>query len=1366
MKYPTIKIEGSILSSDILEKIEQGDIPGQNPKDFGFDSNTKVKDEIAIAWADAQSYWKIYKRKIDRLKEKDSGASETRQTWIVPFLGLLGYQIEKANAEIINEKTYAISHRATNYDGFPIHIMGCNEFLDKKPESGMLRMSPHALVQEYLNLTEHLNAIVTNGYQLRILRDASRLVKLSYLEFNLEQMFEEEHYSDFALMYRLIHSSRMAKKMGAGAESIFERYHQDALESGSRIREGLSLAVANSIKMFADGFMNNPANQALRDSIDNNTMDSSKLYQIMLRLIYRILFLTVIEERNLIYPRNHDKQKRETYYNYYSIAKLRKLCEIRYVHDPHFNDLWINLKQIFKLFEDEKFGAPLDILPLNGDLFGYNALDIINECELDNKILLTCIRNLSLFTNKNGTMQRVNYASLNVEEFGSVYEGLLEFAPQILKNGTYNFVFAKGDERSKTGSHYTPDELVKPLIKHSLDYIIEERVKSLELKVKSLKLKINSLELKVKDLDSKVKDIKFNANKENNYQLSTLYSQLSEAINSQLLTIKVCDVACGSGHILLSAARRLAHEVAKARTGEDQPSPEAFREAIRDVIRNCIYGVDKNPLAVELCKVSLWLEAHNPGEPLSFLDHKIKCGDSIVGLAHREELEKGIADEAFKRMPNDDKEIASLFSKKNKDEKKALAQSIVSFDFEEEFGESLNERAKQMREFNNMPEHTPKQITAKKKRFEELNADKEWWRLKTLADIQTAQFFIPKTQVNKDYLITEAEYREYLSGEKPFDARKSGKALAVSQEKRFFHWFLEFPEVFVVNSLELKVNSSNPQSSTINSQPSTNSGFDCILGNPPFLGGQKLTGSFGTEYLEYLKLEYAPIGSCDLVTYFFRRIFSIVKENGFQSLISTNTIAQGGAREGGLDVIQSLGGSINFAVRSMKWPGLAAVEVSLLAIHKGNWKKEFFLDNKRVKYISTYLDDAKTIGNPYTLKQNEGKSFQGSIVLGMGFILEPWKAEELIKRNPKNKDVLFPYLNGEDLNSNPDQSPSRWVINFFDWEEDYCRINYPDCFEIVERLVKPERMKMKGDRGAEYWWQFLRMRAELYRTIYGMERVMVVAQTSRTLAFNFSYKRKVFDAKLILFAFDRYLYFTFLQSNFHHHWAWKYCTTMKTDLSYTNTAIFEPFPFPQNIIKEQDQKLESIGEKYHEHRKQLMLNLQLGLTKTYNQFHNRELRVESEELRVENEELRVKSEKNQNNYQLSTINFKLIGKETANLVRHFGKGEPTISFDEAVAGIIKLRELHVEMDNAVLEAYGWTDIDLRHDFYEVEYLPENDRIRFTIHPDARKEILKRLLELNHKIHEEEVAAGLWDKKKSKAKKKRIEKRDNAEKIFE
>ncbi len=1264
MKYTTIRIEGSILSPDILDKIEQGELGGQRPQDFGLESTTKVKDEIARAWADAHDLWRIFCRQRERIGEKGTGTTETRKYWIIPLLGILGYDAEIARAEEINAKSYAISHRAVKREGFPVHIMGYNDSLDKKREDSGPRMSPHALVQEYINITEHLYAIVTNGILLRLLRDSSRLVKLSFIEFDLQSMMEEEHYADFAIMYRLIHASRMPVSQDTGAESLIEKYHQDALDSGSRIREGLSEAVENSIQSLAEGFLNHPDNTGLREAIESGHLSHFDLYQYHLRLIYRLLFLMVIEERNLIYKKDTDLNKVRIYYAFYSISRLRLLCEKTHLTDRGFNDLWIGMKNSFRLFEKEDYGHHLDIKPLGGELFSPNAIGILDQCNLDNNVILECLRNLSFFTNKNNNQKmRVNYASLNVEEFGAVYEGLLEYDPLIERqNNRWRFIFVEGGGRSSSGSHYTPDELVQPLIKHSLEYIIAD---------------------KLKEQDKE----------------------------KALLSIKVCDVACGSGHILLNAARRIALELARIRTGEDQPSPPAFREAVRYVIQHCIYGVDKNPLAVELCKVALWLEAHNPGEPLHFLDHHIKCGDAIVGLGHIEELQKGIAEEAFKRLPADDKDVCASLRKINNAER----NNQLSLDFEGTVAGQIKDIAGLFKTFSELPERTPEEIEEKRKTYLRLTSGGDWLRLKTLSDIQVAQFFIPKDKENQTKIITDGTYRQYMAGIKQPLPQAIETALAVSAEKKFFHWFLEFPEVFA------------PLHSSPLQGEAGRGGFDCILGNPPFLGGKRLSGSLGNDYLHYLKTSYAPAGAIDLVGFFFRRNFDLIQKDRFISLISTNTIAQGDTREGSLDVIISQGGTINHAVRSMKWPGAAAVEVSLVTIYKAQWKKQIMLDGKKVNFISTYLDDAQIIGEPLRLNANENKSFVGHYVFGEGFILEADEAKKLINQSPINKEVLHPYISGFDLNASPTQSASRWVIQFGERTCEEAKL-FHECFQIIEERVKPARLKedaSKYPRMVNEYWKFWMNRRALNNVLAGLNRCLVQAKVSKTHAFCFSSPANIFADKVIVFAYSDFIAFSILQSSMHENWAWKYSSTMKADRSYSPSDCFETFPLPQNLSPEQEAKLEGIGETYYEHRRQLMLSLQIGLTKTYNLFHKKDL-------------------------SLSDIEkvSKVRGSNPPS--PPFSKGGQTSPISEkGYHDILKLRELHVQMDNAVLSAYGWTDITLAHDFYEVDYLPENDRIRFTISPETRREILKRLLKLNQEIHEQEVKEGLWEKKKAK-----------------
>jgi hypothetical protein len=1292
MKFSSIRIEGSILSPDLLEKISLGDnVPYQKGADFGFTASAKVKDEIAIAWADAQGLWGIFKRQRERYLagqgRKDSATTLTRTTWITPLLQLLGYELDwQKEGTVVQGKNYAISHRASNRDNFPVHIMGFEDSLDKKRADSGPRMSPHGLIQEYLNLTEHMYAIVTNGSQLRLLRDSSRLVKLSYLEFDLERMFDEEAFADFALFFRLLHISRMPHKEIEGAQSIIEGYHQDSLEDGARIRNQLAKAVKTSIELLGQGFLDHPKNHDLRQELQNQSISPAEYLHTQMQLIYRMLFVMVIEERNLIFDDKASAEHIEIYYRYYSLQALRRASERPSFLEERHSDLWAQLRQTFAIFADNHKGKALGLPALGGELFTGSSLRRLENAELNNAALLKALRSLNAFYDDRSRQTiRVNYAHLNVEEFGSVYESLLEFDACIEPAGHgLNFSLKKGDERSSSGSHYTPDELVTPLIKHSLDYLIEDKLKAPD-------------------------------------------SEKEKA----LLSLKVCDPACGSGHILLNAARRLAHEVARVRTGEDQPSPASFRGAVRDVIRHCIYGVDKNPLAVELCKVALWLEAHNPGEPLHFIDHHIKCGDAIVGLARASELERGIAEETYaKALPSDDKEVLKTLRERNKKERKRWAIEKEAKPTEL-FGKVQNELLQKMQQLAQMPEHTPDQTTAKQQAYQQLLNGPAYMNLRILCDLQIAPWFMPRDKEHEKLLATDGDYRRELETHSYLPKNVTAAAWALGEEKRFFHWFLEFPEVFA----------------------NKEGGFDCILGNPPFLGGQRLSGSFGLDYVQLLSYAYAPAGSMDLVGYFFRRAYELLRIQGFFGLISTNSIAQGGTREGGLDVIEKQSGNIVHAIRSIRWPGVAAVEVALVNLYKGDWKGKRVLDNKEVSSITTYLDDSESLGNPYPLFQNAGQSFQGSIVLGSGFVLEPEEAQALIAKDPRNKDVLFPYLNGEDLNSRPDQSPSRWVINFFDWPEEKAR-TYPDCFRIVEEKVKPERTRWKlDDQGnsvvgvyalrapmPEKWWIYAEKRPKLYKTIAGMERVLVHSRVTKTHAFSIMQPGCVASEACVVFALPKGSQFAVLQSNLHEHWAWQYSSTMKGDRRYSPSDAYEKFPWPR-ILCESENILNKNGDSYLSFKNSLCLLFEMGNTRLANQFHNHELHRYS---RAELSEME----------SLSSAEFqKRFGKDTWNLFRHLRSLPQAPALNEAVAGILELRRLHAEMDNAVLAAYGWTDLHLQHNFYDVDYLPENDRVRYTIEPSVRKEILKRLLLLNHRYHKEEMEQGLVDEQGKAVKKK-------------
>ncbi|MDK9704606.1 MAG: hypothetical protein OEL20_15840 [Sulfuritalea sp.] len=1249
MIYPSIRIEGAILSPDILDRLD--DAAGQRPADFGLDTGTKVKDEIARAWADAQDYWRIFQRKLETLRPESPATTETRQQWVTPLLGLLGYQLDyQAKGVELNGKTYAISHRLAHRGNTPIHIIGAREAagLDKKPERthiGAPRMSAHALVQEYLNLHDELYGIVTNGRILRLLRDSSRLIKLSYLEFDLDRIFSDGLFADFAILYRLLHVSRLPASSEAAAESLIERYHQDSLDSGARIRDGLSKAVEQAIRDFANGFLTHRDNDALRQSIRDGKLSPENYYQHLLRLIYRLLFLLVIEERDLVFPPSATSQKRDIYRRYYSLERLRLLSEKRHLADKRHHDLWLAMLANFSLFEAHGPGDKLGLAPLAGDLFSPAAIGPLASAMLGNDVLVGCLRSLGLYQHPdNNQTIRVNYAALNVEEFGSVYEGLLEYEPVFLgvsprfqgegageRVGSIEFSFAQGDQRAATGSHYTPDDLVQPLIKHSLDYLIADALKK---------------------------------------------SDPAKA----LLDLRVADISCGSGHILLAAARRIATELAIVRTGEEQPSPSAFRSAIRDVIRNCIYGVDLNPLAVELCKVALWLEAHNPGEPLNFLDHHIKCGNAIVGFARREEVERGVPDEAFVTLPGDDKDTAALLRKRNKQERKhhETGQLPLAPTLEKQFDHILSGQ-----QALSAPEQSPDDFEFKKHRYAAWKEDASL--LNQIVGIPIAQFYLTKTVDNLQKFVTDAAFRRYWKGDVGPQGHATAEAWALTERKRFFHWFLEFPEII------------------------GRGGFDCILGNPPYLMNRKLSGKFGEEFLNWVKFAFAPAAAVDLVVYFVRRMYELLSHNGFLALISTNTISQGAAREGGLDAIEYDGGCINFAVRSQRWPGRAAVTVSLVSIYKGKWSGERYLDNQSVTRITTFLDTEEISVGPETLAENMDQSFIGSYVLGLGFLMSESDARDLFAKSDHHRNVIYPYLSGDDLNGHPEQLASRFTINFFDWPEEKCETEYPDIFAIVKEKVMPERTRL--DDNGQYvlrkplpqrWWIYADKRPKLYSIIASFDRVLVTALVSKYVSFIFVPRHQVFMHKLAVIAKQDFATFAVLQSDIHVYWAWRYSSTMRNvGINYSPSACFVTFPFPEGLWQTTNQSLESFGAAYHEHRRALMKSLWLGLTDIYNLFHTRDL-------------------------------------TPAEVARVSKKSLPEA--ETGYQGILELRRLHRELDLAIRDAYGWTDLELGHDFIEVETLPENDRVRYTISPTARKEVLKRLLAENHKRAAAEAAA--------------------------
>ena len=776
-----ISIEGNLIAPDLTTEFLLGDIKGQNAVDFGLPKTQKLEDEIAVAWGDAKAFWMAFQRRLARLDSKDAATSLTREYWAIPLLELLGCQpIYQAKAEVVESQTYAISHRVEAGENKPpIHIIGCRVRLEEKPPAGMPRLSAHALMQEYLNRTEHLWGIVTNGLQWRLLRDSSLMTRLTYIEFDLEQILNGDNFAEFGLFYRLFHRSRLPLGMDDADKCLLEFYHQEAIQQGGRVRDRLRDGVERAISLLGTGFVQHSSNQQLRKLIEDNLLKETDFYRLLLLLIYRLLFLMVAESRNLLLA-GEDEEKARIYREYYSIERLRLLAERPSYRPEGFQDIWQGLRVTFSLFDESWRGELLGLSPLNGDLFGSKTLKDLDNCALDNHDLLCALRELSLYEQK-GQSRRVNYGALDVEELGSVYESLLDFHPQFLRrDGIHQFVLIGGTDRKTTGSYYTQPGLVGLLIKSALEPVIEDKVRSCIEGFREGSVTVQDK--------------------------ATVKRRTEQA----LLSLKVCDPACGSGHFLLAAARRIGRELAKVRTEGAQPTPDELRIAVRDAIQNCIYGVDLNLFAVDLCKVALWIEGFSKGLPLNFLDHRIKCGNSLVGVLDIKCLDEGIPDEAFKPVTGDNKTLASQFKKINKKDRQAIESGQLSFNFVY-LETERNQYAANWRDLGDIPETTAAEVKQKQARYQQTHSQNNvrWWQDYSACNLWTAAFFMPITELNLQLLPTTAALSQLLQGNS-ITQKVVEAANQLAEDKRFFHWPLEFPEVFEVG------------------------GFDCVLGNPPW----------------------------------------------------------------------------------------------------------------------------------------------------------------------------------------------------------------------------------------------------------------------------------------------------------------------------------------------------------------------------------------------------------------------------------------------------------------------------------------------------------------------------------------------------
>lgn len=821
MDYTSIHIYGHLLSDDILHEIET-DSSMQGNREQDFNLNVSITAKIDNAWSSLRNDWKLFS---ERNSLRDPYGTKAVRRLMERFFSSLDYQLDYQPAQIeAGERKFDIPYLCPELGQMPVIIVGdktgdaeldlldkCT--LDQRIKGERRQKSPQATMLDYLNSTEHVYGIVTNGQVLRLIRNTGQLVKLTYIEFDMRRMVEEDHYAEFCLLFRLMHASRF---MHSGDDAcVMEQWFNLSVESGNRIRAGLSDAVQKAMEILGRAVVcgKGEGNEVFRQAVVSGEADARTLNKELIHLIYRLLFLFIVEDRNLVYnigspdtDKDYEQKTRchDIYKKYYAVSRLRGLSELPYLRVERYHDLWEGLMDSFRLFEDEQFGAPLFIKPLGGVLFASDTLHYLRQCQITNEQLLAAFSCLNEFRDEKQNRVKINYSSLDVEEFGSVYEGILEMRA-VITQGTsvseWDFTFGAGLDRKSSSSYYTRPDLVQSLIRTTLEPVIKERI-----------VKCQTTEEKIRSL----------------------------------LSMKVCDAASGSGHIVLAMARTLAWYICTLRTGEDNPASLDYREALREVIQKCVYAVDFNPDAVELCKVVLWIEGYCAGKPLSFLDHHIRCGNSVVGVTNLDVLLDGVPKEAFTADDKDTKKkIIELNKQALKDVEfvrsgKALGVSVTLFSNDFVIQNIDSEQiglADKVREINRMPEESLHQELIKQSKWEELMQSPRVECLRRACDIYVYSFYKQFhasdltseydiqtgafTPINVPYTRTvynalqEIQYLDYsaeeLNNVQVLPDSFKQEVDKVARAHHFFHWCVEFPEVFADGG-----------------------GFDVMCGNPPW----------------------------------------------------------------------------------------------------------------------------------------------------------------------------------------------------------------------------------------------------------------------------------------------------------------------------------------------------------------------------------------------------------------------------------------------------------------------------------------------------------------------------------------------------
>jgi type I restriction-modification system DNA methylase subunit len=743
--FTTIKSEGIILPISTLQKIISLDIEidGLKPVDYNLSPTERINEAISRSWQRITTLWKRFNDQFAKLPLKEVGTSITRERWMLPLFQELGYgNLPLSKGFEINGKAYPISHAGNNV---AIHLVGYNVKLDERTAgvAGAARMSPHSLVQLFLNSSkDYLWGIVSNGNILRLLRDDISITRQSYIEFDLKSMLEGEVYSDFVLLWLLCHQTRFISNKPE--DSYIEKWSKLSQQTGARVLEQLGNGVVNAIRSLGIGFLKHPSNKTIREKLASGQLDRQDYYRELLRLVYRIIFLCVAEDRDILLDPKASANRKELYLRYYSVSRIRNLA--RNFDGNNHSDIFEGLKIVMNGLEGKSGLDVIGLPALGSKMWSDKFIENLRDNLIENRYFIKAIQELT-FTTENGYKMPVNFKNLGPEELGSVYESLLEMQPEVdITAGIFELNIVAGNDRKITGSYYTPTSLINCILDSALEPVIAKARKK---------------------------------------------GDPEKAI----LAIKVCDPACGSGHFLVAAAHRIAKHLAAIRTGDEEPSPSSRRHALRDVISHCIYGVDINEMSAELCRINLWLESLEPGRPLAFLEHHIQSGNSLFGTTP-ELMEKGIPMEAFEALEGDNKVICSAIKKLNKKEREqGLGYSLTDgLHFTTEMVKSLGEAAAT---FDNISDDSFNEVESKVSSYSEFINSEAYKQLKFIADLWCAAFVCEKK--DKKIVITENTYQRSI---RQYDHLEKGIFEMVdnlANKYNMFHWHLAFPEVFLSN---------------------------------------------------------------------------------------------------------------------------------------------------------------------------------------------------------------------------------------------------------------------------------------------------------------------------------------------------------------------------------------------------------------------------------------------------------------------------------------------------------------------------------------------------------------------------------------